>query len=62
MKREAWSATLAALSLVVGSVPSAAQTQATKTLTDADREALAAAEAKRARRRAKRLAQTKDGE
>lgn len=53
---------LAALSLVVGSVPSAAQTQATKTLTDADREALAAAEAKRARRRAKRLAQTKDGE
>lgn len=49
---------LAALSLVAGSVPSSAPQRESKPLTDADREALAAAEAKRARKRARRLAQS----
>jgi hypothetical protein len=57
VKREAWSAALAALSLVASSVPSIAPQRESKTLTDADREALAAAEAKRARKRARRQAQ-----
>jgi hypothetical protein len=58
VKREVWSAALAALSLVAGSVPSSAPQRESKPLTDADREALAAAEAKRARKRARRQAQS----